>query len=191
MEEIRIFCPLWNASVYGACGPQPRINAVALCSSVAARARNSTLSALAYRISAVLFHSGVRYDDMRRLNRMGISMSPDMMINLQHQMGESYYYKIQVWKNTIETNRSTVEFLQEVKENQVKDCNTDDMDIDTQIDLTDNSVNAYSLYTPEVLQQATMLISTTQFLRNETGITDQTVNDAIKHLESEELPIYK
>ena len=65
------------------------------------------------------------------------------------------------------------------------------MDIDTQIDLTDNSVNAYSSYTPEVLQQATKLISTTQFLRNETGITDQTVNDAIKHLESEELPIYK
>ena len=191
VEEIRIFCPLWNASVYGACGPQPRINAVALCSSVAARARNSTMSALAYRISAVLFHSGVGYDDMRRLNRMGISMSPDMMINLQRQMGKSYNSKIQVWKNTIETNMSTVEFLQEVKENQVKDCNADDMDIDTQIDLTDNSVNAYSSYTPEVLQQATKLISTTQFLRDETGITDQTVNDAIKHLESEELPIYK
>ena len=121
---------------------------------------------------------------------MGISMSPDMMINLQRQMGESYNSKIQVWKNTIETNRSTVQFLQEVKENQVKDCNADDMDIDTQVDLTDNTVNAYSSYTLEVLQQATKLISTTQLSRNETGVTDQTINDAIKHLESEELPIY-
>ena len=139
----------------------------------------------------MLSHSGVGYDDMRRLNRMGISMSPDMMINLQRQMGESYDSKIQVWKNTIETNRSTVQFLQEVKENQVKDCNADDMAIDTQIDLTDNTVNAYSSYAPEVIQQATKLISTTQLSRNETGVTDQTVNDAIKHLESEELPIYK
>ena len=191
VDEIRIFCPLWNASVYGACGSQLRINDIALCSSVAARVRNCTMSALAYRISAVLSHSGVGYDDMRRLNRMGISMSPDMMINLQRQMGESYDSKIQVWKNTIETNRSTVQFLQEVKENQVKDCNADDMAIDTQIDLTDNTVNAYSSYAPEVIQQATKLISTTQLSRNETGVTDQTVNDAIKHLESEELPIYK
>ena len=65
---------------------------------VAARARNSTMSALAYRISALLSHSGVGYDDMRRLNRMGISMSPDMIINLQRQMGKSYNSKIQVWK---------------------------------------------------------------------------------------------
>ena len=78
-----------------------------------------------------------------------------------------------------------------MKENQVKDCNADDMNIDTQIDLVDNTVNAYSLYTTEVLQQATKLISTTQPSRNETGVTDQTVSDAIKHLESEELPIYK
>ena len=88
-------------------------------------------------------------------------------------MGESYDSKIQVWKNTIETNRSTVQFLQEVKENQAKDCNADDMAIDTQIDLTDNAVNAYSSYTPEVLQQATKLIATTQLSRNETGVTDK------------------
>ena len=149
------------------------------------------MSALAYRISAVLSHSGMGYDDMRSLKRMGISKSPDMMINLQRQMGESYKsYK--VWKNTIiERNRSTVEFLQEVKENQVKDCNSEDMDIDTQIDLTDNRVNTYSSYTPEVLQQATKLISTIQVSRDEKGVTDEIVKDAIKHLESEELPIYK
>ena len=106
-------------------------------------------------------------------------------------MGESYKsYK--VWKNTIiERNRSTVEFLQEVKENQVKDCNSEDMDVDTQIDLTDNRVNTYSSYTLEVLQQATKLISTIQVSRDEKGVTDEIVKDAIKHLESEELPIYK
>ena len=191
VEEIRIFCPLWNASVYGACGSRPTINVIALCCSVAARSRNSTMSALAYRVSAVLSHAGVGYDDMRRLNRMGISMSPDRMINLQRQMGETYNSKIQVWKNTIEKNRSTVEFLQEVKEKQVKDCNADDMDIDTQIDLTDNVVNTYSSYTPEVLQQATKLISKIQVSRNETGVTDENLKNAINHLESEKLPLYK
>ncbi|CAB3985423.1 Hypothetical predicted protein [Paramuricea clavata] len=106
-------------------------------------------------------------------------------------MGESYNSKIQVWKNTIEQNRSTVEFLQKVKEKQVKDCNSDDMDIDTQLDLTDNVVNTYSSYTPEVLQQATKLILKIQVSRNETGLTDENLKDVIKHLESEKLPLYK
>ena len=40
VEEIRIFCPRWNASVYGACGSRPTINAIVLCSSVAACSNN-------------------------------------------------------------------------------------------------------------------------------------------------------
>ena len=87
-------------------------------------------------------------------------------------------------ENAIETNRSTVEFLQEVKENQVKDCNSHDIDIDTKIDLANNSVNTYSSYTTEVLQHATRLISIIQVSRNEKGVTDEIVKDAIKHVES-------
>ncbi|CAB4029041.1 Hypothetical predicted protein [Paramuricea clavata] len=65
------------------------------------------------------------------------------------------------------------------------------MDIDTQIDLTGNVVNTYSSYTHEVLQQATKLISKIQVSPNETGVTDENLKDAINHLESEKLPLYK
>lgn len=67
LEEIKVFCPLWSASIHAACGTR-LINSIALCSAVAARVRNATLSAMAYRISAVLFHAGVGYDGLRRLN---------------------------------------------------------------------------------------------------------------------------
>ena len=35
------------------------------------------MSAVAYRISAILFHSGIKYDDIKRLHNLLICMSPD------------------------------------------------------------------------------------------------------------------
>jgi len=63
---------------------------VALMTSIAARARKPTMSAVAYRISAVLFHSGVKHEDLRMLNKLGVCMSPDMIVEFQRIMGESY-----------------------------------------------------------------------------------------------------
>ena len=48
------------------------VNSMALASSVTARVRNNTMSALAYRVSCVLFHSGVSHQDLIRLNHLGI-----------------------------------------------------------------------------------------------------------------------
>ena len=44
LEEIRIICPLWNASIHGAYG-NLSINSVALCSLVAPRVTNASMSA--------------------------------------------------------------------------------------------------------------------------------------------------
>ena len=85
MKEVRIFCPLWFDCVRGAsglsqnafkeCGPE--INSLALATATLARIRNAKASAVHYRISTIMFHSGVKHDDLRRLNHLGVCISPD------------------------------------------------------------------------------------------------------------------
>jgi hypothetical protein len=45
------------------------LNSLALASSIIARIRNKCLSALAYRISSILYHSGTLHQDIIHLNR--------------------------------------------------------------------------------------------------------------------------
>lgn len=71
-------------------------NAAALATSVFARVRNSTMSAFHYRISTLLFHSGTMYEDMIRLNLLGICMSPDAVISHQMKMGDQLESKVHI-----------------------------------------------------------------------------------------------
>ena len=85
MKEMKIFCPLWFDCVRGAsglsqnafkeCGPE--INFLALATATLARLRNAKAYAVHYRISTTIFHSGVKHDDLTRLNHLGVCMSPD------------------------------------------------------------------------------------------------------------------
>ena len=85
MKEVRIFCPFWFDCVRGASGLSqnalkecvPEINSLALATPTLARLRNAKASAVHYRISTIMFHSGVKHDDMTRLNHLGVCMSPD------------------------------------------------------------------------------------------------------------------
>ena len=96
VHETSVMCPLWYASLKGACGKKlansnkqlSLTNAMAMATASVARSRNPTLSAFAYRVSTILFHSGTKYNDILRLNRLGICMSPEMTVNFQKQMGE-------------------------------------------------------------------------------------------------------
>ena len=45
--------------------------------------RNAKASAAHYRISTITFHSGVKHDDLTRLNHIGVCMSPDSIVNMQ------------------------------------------------------------------------------------------------------------
>ena len=88
VEEVSTKCPFWSSCISGACGVEMKEsrnvnNAIALATSVLARVRNQSMSALAYRVSSILFHSGVSSQDLIRLNRMGICMSPQMILSLQ------------------------------------------------------------------------------------------------------------
>ena len=68
LEEVHLACPYWEAAVKGASGVEnlsssesgSKINALALSSAAVARARNQKMSALAYRLSTILFHSGAK-----------------------------------------------------------------------------------------------------------------------------------
>ena len=85
MKEVRIFCALWFDCVRGAsglsqnafkeCGPE--INSLTLATATLVRLRNAKASAVHYRISTIMFHSGVKHDDLTRLNHLGVCMSPD------------------------------------------------------------------------------------------------------------------
>ena len=68
MEEVRIFCPVWYHCVIGASCVSTQVdvnsvakdhNSLALATAILARVRNPQASAVYYRISTILFHSGV------------------------------------------------------------------------------------------------------------------------------------
>ena len=90
VHEAEVWCPFWMNCVKGACKVRSyselnikELNSIASITSVAVRGRNREMSAVAYRISAVLFHSDVKHEDLRVLNRLGICMSPDMIVEFQ------------------------------------------------------------------------------------------------------------
>ena len=90
-------------------------NALALASAVVARARNHKMSALAYRMSTILFHSGAKSEDISRMNKLEVCMSPESTVEFQRKMGENCQCKVLKWKSTIENNKMALLFLEEVQ----------------------------------------------------------------------------
>ena len=120
MEKIRIYCPLWFNCVLGASGFSTmedakvdgrNINSLTLATATLACVQNSQASAVHYRISNILFHSGVKHDDLNRLKRMGVCMSPNSIEQLEG--------KVKIWKLSIEENRGAIKLAQEVLQKQV------------------------------------------------------------------------
>lgn len=103
LDEMISSCPFWSSCIAGArgvvlkqgCEHQDFVkNSVALATSVTARVRNKCMSALAYRVSSVLFHGGVSHQDLIRLNRPGICTSPDRIMALQSSLGKNFDAKV-------------------------------------------------------------------------------------------------
>lgn len=87
---------------------------MALITSIAARGRNETMSEVAYLISAVLFHSGVKHKDLRILKKLGDCRSPDMIVQFQRKMAECCESKVGHWKREIEKAKVASLLLNEV-----------------------------------------------------------------------------
>ena len=88
---------------------------MALSTASLARFRNSQLSAYAYRLSTILFHSGAKYNDIIRLNRLGLCMSPQSAVNFQRQMGENFDAKVLLWKKSVEETVTALNLLNAVQ----------------------------------------------------------------------------
>ena len=136
LEEASTYLPIWNACIRGACGVnhsdkhhtnEKSINSMALATCVLARKRNPSMSALAYRISTILYHSGPSSQDTQHLHHLGICMSFPCIINLQKKMGVNSDAKVQMWKRNLEENRGSLKLMEEIKKNQLPDLQHSDM----------------------------------------------------------------
>ncbi|CAB4044252.1 Hypothetical predicted protein [Paramuricea clavata] len=148
LEETSLYLPIWNACIRGACGVKvnespgkPVTNSIVLATSVAARARNRTMSAIAYRISVVLYHGGLSYQASLRLFHLGICMHPESAIGLQKRMGKDHDAKVLTWKKDLETDILPLKLMEEIRERQIPCFQADDMVIERSVDLSETSVN--------------------------------------------------
>ena len=116
VREVIKRCPFWSSCVSRASGVDLKeiyeiqhfaVNSIALASSVTACVHNNSMSALAYRVSCVLSHSGVSQQDLKRLNHLGICMSPDRLLIFSIIWGKTLtrkcsvtkgHWKINYWK---------------------------------------------------------------------------------------------
>ena len=196
-HEVKINCPFWYSCLWGACNASAKddgdvkvTNSIALASAVAARCRNQKMSAIAYRISTILFHSGVKHADIARLHKLGVCISADMIVNLQKKMGESCEAKVKVWKKEIERNEGCRRLLSEVKAKQCK-CTVadDDMAVDAEIDFEEETINGYGNYYKDVYDTCKAILDRT---KEESGaLTEGDLDYALTNLSNARLPFYK
>ena len=105
------------------------------------------MSALAYRISSILFHSGVSHQDLIHLNPLGVYMSPDMIIKLQYELGRNFDADVLFWKKCLEGRpQATLSLLYEIKEKQVPKFEENDMQLEVQLDSSQEALSDYENY---------------------------------------------
>ena len=199
VSEVRQWCPLWMACVSGACKASSdasslktkQINTIALASAIVARCRNQKMTAVSYRISALLFHSGTKYDDIKRLHKLSVCMSPHMIVEMQRKMGESCERKVLQWKSEIENNKKAKLLLDEVKEKQV--CSLveeNDMELEVEVDFSEESICKYTTYNAESYKHCKELLNAVKKDDN-CPLNDEHLVTAISVLSCEKLPLYK
>lgn len=188
MEEVRIFCPFWFHSVLGVSGlaaetmkePGRNVNAASISTASLARVRNSAASAVHYRISTVLFHSGTKHEDLISLNRLGVCMSPNAIVRLQRKMGSQLESKVHVWKKTIADNRMALQLCNEIKCKQVPVMGTAQ-----QIDVSEETLKDYESFTPRAYEVMKGVLA------DKAGNIEQALQEVIRDLQTAKLPFYK
>ena len=202
IKEIAERCPLWSSCVSGASSVQLKqmyesentiaknttvINSVALATSAIARVRNKSMSALTYRVSSVLFHSGVSYQDMIRLNRLGIGMSPDMIISFQRQLGKNFDSKVLSYKSSLEEKPyDTLALMMEIKDKQ----HVTNEDI-IPIDVCEEKLSSYQHFTPESFTRITDMLQSEKEKRNVDIVSNEVLDQVITDHKKFNFPYFK
>ena len=191
LEEIRIYCPVWFQTMLGASGLAEDdvkevgrdVNSLAFATATIVRVRNFKASAIHHRISSIMFHSGVKHDDLIRLNRLGISMSPDTIVVQQKKMNQQLEGKIRIWKATVEENRGALMLAQEVLQKQES--------IAPRVEVSAEVLEPYNSYSAPGFKALTVMLN--KQLGNE-GLAFYNVNclqTVIENLQTTTLPLYK
>ena len=193
-KEVELNCPMYSSVVKSACNandkPENGTSAVALATAVLVRCKNPKMSALAYRISSLLFHSGVSYRDATRLHHLGVCMSPRMTIELHHKMGANSDYKTVVWKREIEKNKVALLLLEEVREKQLKRA-ADDMVVDVPVDVSKSTLHSYRNSSDDAISKVESCIENVRSKMGEINVNEDILLAALRALKSEKLPYYK
>lgn len=196
LEELRVKSPLWYSVVNGACGMlcnpaeakrKRACNVIAVATSLLARFRNPKLSAVAYRVSMILLHGGLSYVDIKRLNHLGICMSPDSIVELQRKMGASSDAKVQIWKKSIEDILTAKYLVTEIIQRQFQE----DKDVTETADLNEEVIKGYTYYTKRTYQFCVQLINGFRLSKHEDHISLASINDALQHLQSQRLARFR
>ena len=173
------------------------INEIALATAIVARARNPKMSAVAYRISNLLIHSGATFQDITRLNKLGVCMCPKSTIEIQRSMGKHFDAKVLNWKSSIEDNKNAILLLNEILEKQTPLLEEDSMDLGTEFDLREVTIKSYKYFNPHVYKKlvASLISAEEQTLLQVGALTFSKDSEAlqcqIRSLESKNLPLYK
>ena len=189
MEEVRVFCPVWFDCALGASGVSqdtlkvcgPEVNSLALATATIARVRNAKASAAHYRISTILFHSGVKHDDLKRLNRLGVCMSPDSIVIMQKKMNEQLEGKLQLWKDKIVENRSALMLAREVLQKQIT----------TPLDVSEQSLRLYEFYSAIGYKALKAMLAVEKERLGRDVYTADCLQAVVGTLTSTKLPFYK
>ena len=148
-----------------------------------------------YRISNLLIHSGATFQDITRLNKLGVCMCPKSTIEIQRSMGKHFDAKVLNWKSSIEDNKNAILLLNEILEKQTPLLEEDSMDLETELDLREVTTKSYKYFNPHVYKKlvASLISAEEQTLLHVGALSfsKEALQCQIRSLESKNLPLYK
>ena len=194
-----MFCPIFHGIILSASGlndnDAKRIgtstNGIALAAASLCRVQNPEALALHFHISTVLFHSGVKSDDLNGLNCLGVCMSPDSMIRAQNTMCEQLEGKVLLWKKAIEQNKGALLLGEELMTTQIPNRDETDMEINVEVKLEEDVLKNYGSFTTEGYGLLQKEMEKERAIQNETIYTDDCLREVLQKLKVTRLPLYR
>ncbi len=105
-------------------------------------------------------------------------------------MSENFDYAVKKWKKEIEDNNSTLLFLKEI-EGKLLNRSDDDMQMDTTLNLDEDSLKMLMYYTPKVYIRTLKLLESERQSTDEDTLNDDVLMTVKAKLQNAQLPTYK